>query len=622
MTIRLFLHSLFLVLFCFAGTAFAKSEDIDLSAFAQIPILHDGRIKPLDTFARNELIRFSGKSTFEGQSAVNWLAETIFDPVASVRQNIFKIENGNVRHLLGLEERKKPLYAFTELTTGLEKTFPTVEQLMGKDAKTLSGEQKALLTLHENALEYTQLLRSFSLLLPLNVSIPSEWQEKLDMTAGEPATYLSLKKIDTQLEQQILAIIKKKGENPTRYTPFEQQTAVLGWQIKTIEQAAQNNTLFRVIPNDWDKKSGEWIAPWDMISSGKGSPRSAEYLKLWQDLAMAWQLNKPQEWSSASLELSYLAPGTLSLELLYNQIGPFQSALIFFAVSFLFTLLALSLGRSGWLIKFSAISMLVAIVLQGGGLAARIILLDRPPVGTLYESILFVGLVAPLFAILFERKLKNHIGLLCAGLMGTGIGLLGLSMADEGDTMKVLTAVLNTRFWLTTHVLCITIGYGWCLVTSVLAHMILIGEATGKTDNETLKSMRHSLGTLALTALLFTATGTILGGVWADQSWGRFWGWDPKENGALLITLWLIWIIHGKVAGQISPLVQTAGLAFVSVIVGIAWIGVNLLGVGLHSYGFIEGLFWGLGAFALFELMLIGALSFRISQKEASHETA
>lgn len=622
MTFRLFLGLVSLAIFCFAGNAFAKSVPIDLTDFEQIPILHDGRLKPLDTFARNELLRFSGKSTFKNQPAISWLAGTIFDPVAAVNQKIFKIDNENVRHLLGVEERKKPLYAFTELTAGLEKTFPAVEQLMSQNAKTLSAKQRALLTLHENALEYTQLLRSFSLILPLNVTIPSQWKEKIDLKDGEPLTYLALKKIDTELEQEIFAIIKKKGENPERYTPYEQKTAVLGWQIRTIEQAAGNNTLFRVIQNNWDKDSGEFVAPWDMIASGKGSPQSAEYLKLWQDLAMAWQMNKPQEFHSTSLSLSYLAPETLSLEILYNTIQPFQSSLVFFAVSFLFTLLALSLGRTGILIKLSGIAMLTAITLQSGGLTARIILLDRPPVGTLYESILFVGLVAPLFAVLFERKLKNHIGLLCAGLTGTGIGLLGLSMADEGDTMKVLTAVLNTKFWLTTHVLCITIGYGWCLVTSVLAHMILIGEATGKSDKDSLKAMRHSLGTLALTALLFTATGTILGGVWADQSWGRFWGWDPKENGALLIVLWLVWIIHGKIAGQISPLVQTAGLAFISVIVGVAWIGVNLLGVGLHSYGFIEGLFLGLGTFTIFELLLIGGLALRISTKEKAHEAS
>lgn len=217
-----------------------------------------------------------------------------------------------------------------------------------------------------------------------------------------------------------------------------------------------------------------------------------------------------------------------------------------------------------------------------------------------------------------ELRLRNILGLLSAAFMGMMVGLLAMSMADEGDNMKVLTAVLNTQFWLTTHVLCISIGYGWCLVTSVIAHLILLAQATNRITQDSVKKLLHSQSTLALTALLFTATGTILGGIWADQSWGRFWGWDPKENGALLIVLWLVWIIHGKIAGQFTNLQVTMGYAFLSVIVGTAWIGVNLLGVGLHSYGFTEGLFWGLGIFTIVEMGLIGILALTINKRSVA----
>jgi cytochrome c biogenesis factor len=107
-----------------------------------------------------------------------------------------------------------------------------------------------------------------------------------------------------------------------------------------------------------------------------------------------------------------------------------------------------------------------------------------------------------------------------------------------------------------------------------------------------------------------------LGGIWADQSWGRFWGWDPKENGALLIVLWLIWVLHAKLSGDLNRILMLAALSFTSVIVALAWIGVNLLGVGLHSYGFTEGLFWGLGIFVAFEIILITYLSLRSNQQE------
>lgn len=616
------------------GTISAYADDHEhkekihhFELFQSLPVLHDGRVKPLDTLARNELKQFSGKDHLEDRSAIGWMAETLFDPGSAVNEKIFKVENADVRHLMELEERKKPLYSYLELSSGLEKTFPIVEDLLKSPKKSMSPEQKALLETHENALEYTQLLRSFSLLLPLNISVPPKWNAEMrgkgDDAFKGPVTYLMLKKIDQPLVDSVKAIIAKKGDDPAKYNPEEQATAMLSWQIRTIEDAARNNNLLKVIPDPNPENKGEWVAPWDLIRSGKGSPSTTATLELWSKLAEFWQSGSDKEWTTTLKQLAHPDALRLKTEILYNSIKPFQVALLAFAVSFALALLALSLAsfRKGWIIA-SVLAALVALAAQGAGLACRIFLLERPPVGTLYESILFVGAVAPFFALVLERKLKNGLGVLLCGSIGILIGLLGMTMADEGDTMKVLTAVLNTQFWLATHVLCITIGYGWCLVTSIVAHALLVGRATQRMSGDQVKTLETSLGTLALTALLFTATGTILGGIWADQSWGRFWGWDPKENGALLIVLWLVWIIHGKIAGQISMTVYTMGMAFVSAIVGAAWIGVNLLGVGLHSYGFTEGLFWGLGIFTVLEAVLIGALGWKIRHPSKQKETA
>ncbi len=592
------------------------SPVLDMALFAELPILHDGRIKPLDTFARTELIRFSGKDHIEHMPAITWLATTLFDPGNGSELKIFRIDNANVRHLMGLEERKKPLYAFIEISQGLEKTFPTVEKLMAESPQNISSDQKSLMTLHENALEYTQILRSLSLVLPLNVTVPPKWAKELPTLSTRNVNFLTLKKIDAGLQDDIKRIIKTKGQNPEKYTAAEQMTAILGWQVKMIADAAEGNNLFRVIPDPWDQSAGEWESPWQLIQSGKGSPRTSQFLDLWTNLAANWSQLDPQGWAENCGKLIALGNHSTKLEIFYNKIQPFFTSTIFFALSFVLALIALTFSQTKYIWLITGGLLAISLGIQGTGLLARILVLERPPVGTLYESILFVGFMAPLFAALMELKMKNMLGFLSAGFMGTAVGLLGLSMAGEGDTMKVLTAVLNTQFWLATHVLCITIGYGWCLVTSVLSHIMLVGQATGKLDRPTLKNLTHAQGTLALTALLFTATGTILGGIWADQSWGRFWGWDPKENGAMLIVLWLVWIIHGKIAGQFSKLAVSMGLSFLSVIVGTAWIGVNLLGIGLHSYGFIEGLFWGLGFFTIAELALISALAWIIKRKE------
>jgi cytochrome c biogenesis factor len=162
--------------------------------------------------------------------------------------------------------------------------------------------------------------------------------------------------------------------------------------------------------------------------------------------------------------------------------------------------------------------------------------------------------------------------------------------------------------------LCITAGYGWCLIVSVLAHVWLVQGARGLNNDHLMKPIKI----FTLLSLLFTAVGTILGGIWADQSWGRFWGWDPKENGALLIVLWIVWILHGQISGHIKKHFAMAALAALSIIVSIAWFGVNLLNVGLHSYGFISGMAYSLGGFIAFELMLIGVLLYLAKPAKAT----
>jgi ABC-type transport system involved in cytochrome c biogenesis permease subunit len=607
-------YILALLALTFSTMSFAADTHLPLADFAKLPILHEGRVKPLDSFARIEILKFSKKESPTDVDPLVWLANSLFNPADAVNEKIFLVEDAMTRHNLGLEERKKPLYSYVELVAGLEKTAPQVEKLMAAPDKTLNPSEKDLLTIHENALEYTHILRSFSSVLPLNIELSSVWRKKADLSASLPVTYSALQKIEPDIEDQVKAIIKRKGEDPSKYNAPEQELVTLGWQLKTIADAGNNNKLFRVIPVS---DANEYASPWELINDGKGSTATEKELQNWSALAAAWQSDDAKNWI-ATLGSMQHHEGNLSIEVLYNHIAPFQIAIILFAISLCFALANFA-GKNIYLYKMGFAFLLLAIFVQCAGLAVRVYVMGRPPVGTLYESILFVGVIAPFVSLFVERRLKNGSGILSGAISGVMLGILGLSLAGEGDNMKVLGAVLNTQFWLATHVLCITIGYGWCLLTAVLAHLILVGKAFARSTVETQNELIKTMTTHSLFSLLFTTVGTILGGIWADQSWGRFWGWDPKENGALLIVLWLIWLIHGKIAGQISQLFWICGMAFLSVVVAVAWVGVNLLGVGLHSYGFIEGVFWGLGGFAAFEAALIGMLALKILQTGRSN---
>jgi len=229
--------------------------------------------------------------------------------------------------------------------------------------------------------------------------------------------------------------------------------------------------------------------------------------------------------------------------------------------------------------------------------------MQRPPVSTLYESIIFVAFITVLISLVIEFLRKNESGIFIGSILGSFLLFVSFGYASDGDTLGMLVAVLNSNFWLATHVVTITIGYGVTVVASTLAHLYLIKSITNSKNKKQLKKIYDSLLGVTLFALLFTLFGTILGGIWADQSWGRFWGWDPKENGALLIVLWLIMMLHLRITGLIKSIGFCIGMVFANITVALAWFGVNLLNVGLHSYGFIDNVAANLFLFILFEFL-------------------
>ncbi len=247
------------------------------------------------------------------------------------------------------------------------------------------------------------------------------------------------------------------------------------------------------------------------------------------------------------------------------------------------------------------------------GLIARIYISGRPPVTNLYSSALFIGWGCVLICLIFELIFKMGIGNIVAGM--TGFLTLGvahyLAMESNGDTIAVMQAVLDTQFWLLTHVVIITLGYSTTFVAGLIGIIyIFMGIATPFLDRESARNVSRMIyGTLCF-SILFSFVGTVLGGLWGDDSWGRFWGWDPKENGALIIVLWNALILHARWGGM----VQDRGVAVLAVVGNIvtswSWFGTNELQVGLHSYGFTEGRLQVLSLFMLSQLIIVAIGSF------------
>jgi len=285
---------------------------------------------------------------------------------------------------------------------------------------------------------------------------------------------------------------------------------------------------------------------------------------------------------------------------------PFYNALVIYILAGLLACfswfnLSETLRRSGlWLCW-------LAFVIHTTGLIYRMVLESRPPVTNLYSSAIFIGWGVVLLGLILEHLYKNGIGVVAAAVIGFITLIIAHHLAREGDTMEMMRAVLDSNFWLTVHVVTVTIGYVGTFLSGFLGLIyVLRGFFTKTLDAATGKTLARMIYGIVCFGLLFSFIGTVTGGIWADQSWGRFWGWDPKENGALIIVLWNALILHLRWGGIIRERGLINCAIFGNIVTAWSWFGVNMLGIGLHSYGFTEAAFKWLVFFVISQLAFIG----------------
>ncbi len=588
----------------------ATQEVTDYSAFRTIPVVHEGRVKPLDTFARQLLVRLYGQDTLDNRTAIEWLAETIFRPDNLITQPIVRIEDKRLVAALGLEQQEHDLYSFEAVAEAFEPQRKVIFALVQKGEEALSTYEKDFLELYVTIHDYSQTLRALTLILPSNITLSPDYSEKIGMT-DEASTYLDWLKRKKRITADAEAAAKKHGKNLDAYTEEEKQAALAAFQIANIENTGQQNMYLRIIP-DFSGDATQWYAPWALLLEGYGSPQGSALLKDWQQLAHAYLMHDAQKWHTAAEGIKakttharMVDDWQLSLEVLYHRMQPMLWILVCYGLALAGFIAAASKRISPFP---ASVCLVLGVCLHCAVIVARIAILERPPVSTLYESVLFVSLIAVLLGIAADRKSVHYEGRLMACFLGIGLLLVSSLFVSGGDSLGVVIAVLNTNFWLATHVICITVGYGGALVAGSMAHLYLWNRA---------QHIGSKLRGATLIALLFTAIGTILGGIWADQSWGRFWGWDPKENGALAIVLWLVWVLHGKITGHLNAIGFATALAVTNIIVALSWFGVNLLNVGLHSYGFTDKAALGLLAFCLMEILIIIMLTVRAKRRSS-----
>ncbi len=581
---------------CFAlwfvsGAQAPKPVDgFDVAAFGRLPVLLNGRIQPFDSVARNTLLSISGRSTVRladghSLSATQWLLETMTNPKLADERKVFRVQHPDLQGLLGTEKQGLHYYSVNDLSNQLGHLetqaikLAEAERSQGEDAeKTRNPFQKDMMHLYGSLVLYDH--------------------QKYNLgPAGADDFQTELQVFEQTMTAAGHAVRKAHNTNS-----FGADNALLleGFYERYARTAAF--AYVRAVPPGPGQPRNAWVKVGASLTNAGDIHPAVKFLAA---ISTAYHHGNPADFNKAVagyrvwLRENDLYPEMKKSgqEFFFNQIEPFYKSMVIYIAAVIF-------GCAFWLnlsqpVRRTGFALLVlAFVIHTVGLGFRMYLEGRPPVTNLYSSAIFIGWGAVALGMILERIFKGGIGLVSSGLIGFVTLIIAHHLALSGDTMEMLRAVLDTNLWLSTHVVVITLGYASMFVAGLLAVIYIArGFFTRTLSPETASALSRMVYGIICFATLTSFTGTILGGIWADQSWGRFWGWDPKENGALLIVLWNAIILHARWGGYVKERGLMALAVFGNIVTSFSWFGVNMLGIGLHSYGFMDKAFFWLMVF-------------------------
>ncbi|HEY7120295.1 MAG TPA: cytochrome c biogenesis protein CcsA [Tepidisphaeraceae bacterium] len=502
------------------------SKTYDLDTFAKLPLSYEGRVQPYDSLARNALKVLRGReSALLIEEKNGEKEETKIQPVPWLL-NVFA--DTEVSH-------KYKIFVIDH---------PDLKSLLGlsEKEKYFSAEDLA-----PNFQKFVEQVQPAAEIRKNDAHRLSQYQNALLELADRVTLYRTL------------------GEYPGLH----------------------------IVPPPAGSKS-DWITLAQVAQTAHDSGVSDPIAQAFVRCVSAYGQDNPQEFNRNVADYEKLVDQKLpkdsvraAYESWFNRFDPFVISIVFYIGVFIFAALSW-VGFSRPLSRTAFWVLGLAMVIHTFGLASRIYMSGRPPVTNLASSAIFIGWGMVVFSICLELIYKNGVGSVLAAIAGFPTLIIAQRLSLDGDTMKVLQAVLDTNIWLATHVVCITMGYAATFLAGLIGiTYVTTGVFTPCATPEFRKTIGRMMYGITCFALLFSFVGTILGGIWADQSWGRFWGWDPKENGAVLIVLANAIFLHARWGG----LVKERGMAnlaiFGNIVTAWSYFGTNMLGVGLHSYGFM-----------------------------------
>ena len=607
-----------------------------VSEFAKLPLVFNGRVQPMDSLARNSLLQIRGIAevplegngengawgTWEELGAksdgdlterkwyqfskhpkklkpAEWLLEVLCDPRKADERYIFVINHPDLRSLMklegGVEKSGLHFYRFNDIKERLDSLKGEYERVSKLNASQQNQFDRAVL----------QLNNAFGLYFRLKNTLQPE---DTDDFRKEIAEYLAA----VAKAQSIARERQAKGERLDRAAIDELLAPVQRLARRYEAMSRMQAPLIVPLPHA-DGSHEPWHGMGETMLEA-ADEKAPEPVLLLASMASAYRAGEVDKFNEAvgNYQAHLMKEGFAkeakkgSSEAFFNKLLAFKRSMYVYITAFLLVLLYWANLNEIW--RQTAVRLLIiGFLVHTAGLIFRMWLEGRPPVTNLYSSAIFIGWGAVVLGLVLERFYKDGIGIVVAACIGFLSLIVAHNLSLDGDTMVMMQAVLDTNFWLATHVVVVTLGYASTFVAGFLALVyILRGVFTRTLAEKTAKGLARMVYAIVCFATLFSFVGTVLGGIWADQSWGRFWGWDPKENGALIIVLWNALILHLRWGGMVRErgLINCAIVG--NIVTSWSWFGVNMLGIGLHSYGFMSGAFMWLMLFVGSQLLLIG----------------
>ena len=589
---RVFFNGLLFLFFlgfisCSRG-GISRAENV----WKSLPVQHQGRVKPFDTFSREILRKVYGKESYKKRSAVEVILSWLIIPSFWENTKIILIEEKKIKQSLGLNLKLRH-FSPSELKGNQKLALQLVELKSLKQRKErLDSYFQSLEKLETRLILYTALRTGFLLRIePQKDKKAVEEESSVELgevdARADKRTWLSLPEMTKPAEEQFTKLISKYVRLISKSISFPYAKNPDG-SVKS----SQKDTGFNSSQSQDKENSYEELSP--LLSGFK--QQMAEFQNVVFGVG----------------ETKAFQPFKIQVEIFYNSFKPFQKAWAFYFLFLLALLTIYILNRDHlfkWLIPLAG----VGFSLHSLGLLLRSYIMSRPPVSNMYETVVWVPWVALIVGSVFYFK-GSRLPFIASVLLSC-FCLFLISLAPDilDGSLQPLEAVLNSSFWLSTHVLIITMSYSFFFLAFVLGDMALVSYLVRKSQPLSLiKKMYHSIYRIIQWGVLFLAGGTILGGIWADYSWGRFWGWDPKESWALVSLLAYLALLHGKLVGWIKPFGMAVGAVMMFFLVVMAWYGVNfVLGEGLHSYGFGSGGVEYVSGFLFLHLLLCGLALFK-----------